>query len=543
MMKRLYELVDNFFKMLNMSDNIKQKISKTDILCLQLSLKKFLQSGKKDDAFSVYFCFSEIFNLFGQGYDNTKILLETLSDHEYHSGELLAKHRDHYSHSVYVFAIGLVIYAFDSSFRQSYLSFYKLKNNTNATFNFLKFWGLVSLFHDIGYPFELVHEQIKIYIQELWGKDNKNNPYVSYGNFKEFIKIEKNNLSFLEKNLPNAIKFKTYNDLLAYGIHLREGYDIKNITSLLTTRIIKQPKFLDHAYFSAIILAKMFVSKQKNDFEQQYLDALTAILLHNSLNKYDIRNSHSIDINEHPLSYLLILCDELQCFDRYAYGKISKKAPLAYDFQLEISNNNLNLCYTFDSYLIENKYNKNYREFHDGTFLNNLKSFISSSLKINIITKEIKKKKRAQTLGSDDNFISICELAKKIHSSFNEHCLSLTNEYISEDFGNLDLEFKLSNIEQAKSYAYKLEQINCLFSRKDLDYPIVDDFNQIKTNYKNNIEFLCREEHVRWVKEKLALGWKYVLIIKLIKKEIIKKYIKILFLMNYYQVKKNLKMN
>ena len=94
-MKTLAEWSNKFFEMLDMSDYSKPETAESDKLCFQNSMKQFLASGKKEDAFSVYFCFSEIFQVFGQGYENTKKLLEMLSDHEYHSGELLSKHRDH----------------------------------------------------------------------------------------------------------------------------------------------------------------------------------------------------------------------------------------------------------------------------------------------------------------------------------------------------------------------------------------------------------------------------------------------------------------
>ena len=44
-----------------------------------------------------------------------------------------------------------------------------------------------------------------------------------------------------------------------------------------------------------------------------------------------------------------------------------------------------------------------------------------------------------------------------------------------------------------------------------MDYPVVSDFNS--TDYgvagSDNLGFLCREEHLRWVREKLSMGWKY----------------------------------
>ena len=44
-----------------------------------------------------------------------------------------------------------------------------------------------------------------------------------------------------------------------------------------------------------------------------------------------------------------------------------------------------------------------------------------------------------------------------------------------------------------------------------MDYPVVESFKDPKIGAigSNNFEFLCREEHVRWVREKLNLGWKY----------------------------------
>lgn len=517
-MKTLSECSNKFFDLLDMSDYSKPETAESDKLCFRNVLKQFLASGKKEDAFSVYFCFSEIFHLFGQGYDNTKKLIELLSDHEYHSGELLSKHRDHYSHSVYVFALGLSIYAGDPAFRRNYLSFYNLDENGRSAYTFLKFWGMVSLFHDIGYPFQLAHEQIKTYAEEVWGKNREGNPFVSYGNFEKFIAIDEPVRKYLSEVFPDAEPFCTYNDLLAYGLKKREGYDPAAVCKKLVERVIHQPDFMDHGYFGAVILARQLFSLSEYRFDMMYLDALTAILLHNSFNKYDAPNRHPIRFEEHPLSYLIILCDELQCWDRLAYGKISKRDSIAWDFALDISENALSAEYIYDSFTVragdddaksEVVFNKNYVEMEKGIFVEKIRQYIVTPLLLDIKTVEKKKQKKTNLFASDDNFIGLCDLAKAIHASYNEHCLSLSGEFISEDFGKLDLEFKLSNIEQAKSYGRKLELINCFYSRKDLDYPIVDDFNDVETGYMNNLGFLCREEHVRWVREKLAMGWRY----------------------------------
>lgn len=513
-MNSLGQLAGRFFKILECEES-NNVFSESDLNCFSKALDTFLKSGKKSDAFVVYFCYSEIFKLFGKGYDNTQKLLETLSDHEYHSGELLNKHRDHYSHSVYVFALGLAIYACDSTYRSSFNEFYKF-SPLNQGAEFLRLWGMVALFHDIGYPFQLAHEQIKIYTTELWGK-NAVKPYVSFGNMKKFLDIDNAVSEEIRKSLNIDKTFESINDLLAYGLEKRVGYAADYISKLLLTRVVSQPEFMDHGYFSAVILAKRLFENGDFYMNAEKLDVLTAILLHNNLNKYDIKNAHAIKRDEHPLAYLLILCDELQNWDRYAYGNESRQNPIAWDAGFTISNNCISVEYLFDSYSVEEysagkqikRPNKSFEKIQNGEFVKDIYTFIDTDSRIEAFVKEKQKNKRTELYASEDNFINLCDFAKAIHASYDKHCLENGIEHINFDFASLPLEFKISNIEQAKSYAYKLELINCFYSSKDLDYPVVTDFNSTAFGEDDNIGFLSREEHARWVKEKLALGWKY----------------------------------
>ena len=560
-MKAIYDLSSMFFEGLEVDESHKTLKTSGDMICFKNALNSFLKSGRKEDAFTVYFCFSEIFNLFGKGYDNTQKLLELLSDHEYHSGELLSKHRDHYSHSVYVFALGLAIYANDSAYRYNYLNFYGLDDNAQSSFHFLKFWGMTALFHDIGYPFQLAHEQIKSYVEEVWIGDEKDEelkkeklshvPYVSYGNFQKFLAFDKSIQDRIHEAFPVADCISDIDELLAYGLKLREGYNEKLVCEKLLNRVIEQPNFMDHGYFSALILARQLFAVPELSIDKYYLDVLTAILLHNSFNKYDAPDRHPIRVSEHPLAYLLILCDELQCWDRHAYGKISKRDPIAWDINLEIFENRIIIKYFYDSYSVRTEdangkpdiiLNKNYKEMSTGTFVEKIlgsrafkvnvyvekvqeanakepdekkriklyDGYIKSALTLEVQTEEVRKPKRSKLYVSDDSFINLCDLAKAIHMSYDDHCRGYSNSHINQAFGDLPLEFKVSNIEQAKSYAEKLELINCFYSSKDLDYPVVEDFRRTTfSDFKDNLGFLSREEHVRWVKEKLAMGWKY----------------------------------
>lgn len=306
--------------------------------CLVRVLDKFCKTGKKDDAFSVYFCFCEIYGVFGKGYDSMKKLLELLSDHEYHSGGLLTKHRDHYSHSVYVFALGLALYAADK----------KLGAAFGDASEFLRLWGMTALFHDVGYPFQLAHEQIKNYTKEVWGDSAKSNPYVSFGNIDAFVAIDDSDRARLNCSLCQKRKFSDLDELFAYGLSARLGYDENKMRSFLRERVVKQPYFLDHGYFGAVTLTKQLFELPDFVLDDKRLDVLTAILLHNNLSKFDMKNSRPVSLSNHPLAYMLMLCDELQNWDRLAYGKISKQDPLAWDIEMNISDNRLDVLYLFE---------------------------------------------------------------------------------------------------------------------------------------------------------------------------------------------------
>lgn len=501
----------------------KSKLNKgaSDIDCLHRTVQQFCKSGKKGDAFSVYYCFCEIFEVFGSGYGSMNRLLEFLFDHEYYSGELLSKHRDHYSHSVYVFALGLSIYANDKTFRNTFLNFYKAENADDTSF--LYWWGLTSLFHDIGYPFQLAYEQIKAYTQSMWGEANPESPYISYDNMGMLLTLGKN---IVCEEQFSAVK--TVGELLAYGINKRLGYPLNTLLSLLNERYGHQKHFMDHAYFSAVLLLHQF-SKCAVKFTEPLLDVLTAIALHNNLNRYDINGALNTDtavpVTRHPLAYLLILCDELQDWDRTAFGYVSKKDPLAWKIDISVADGKIDVCYVFDSlYTFDTKEgeqgqegdtpvvseilreNLNYVKIASGKFLNSVKKLVRGDIELTVRTREEKKKKRTKVYISSENFINLCDFAYAIHKSYQRI-------YGGVDFDELSLDFRLSNIEQAKSYSDKLELINCFYSDRELDYPIVKRFTknaeEQNGNTRDDMGFLAREEHLRWVREKLQSGWKY----------------------------------
>lgn len=55
-----------------------------------------------------------------------------------------------------------------------------------------------------------------------------------------------------------------------------------------------------------------------------------------------------------PLSYLLMLCDELQCWDRASYGQNSRSGIYAYDFDMKFTDEGMRWIYFYDK-AYENK--------------------------------------------------------------------------------------------------------------------------------------------------------------------------------------------
>ena len=112
----------------------------------------------------------------------------------------MMKHRDHYSHSVYVFLIGLAIYRNHAGVRAAYNRKYALAEGPQAACHFLEYWGLASLFHDIGYPFEIAHQQMKAYVCKLFSDNDEDEgfaPYVSYCNIDRFASTRLGDLNEL----------------------------------------------------------------------------------------------------------------------------------------------------------------------------------------------------------------------------------------------------------------------------------------------------------------------------------------------------------
>ncbi len=525
-----------------------------DRLSFESAIGRFLSSGSREDAFDIFYCYCEIFKPFGAGYDSTGLLLEMLSEHEANASSLLMKHRDHYSHSVYVFLIGLAIYKNVPAVQRAYNDKYGLRDGKEAACHFLEYWGMTSLFHDIGYPFEIAHQQMKAYVCKL---DKNNNddygfaPYVSYRNMDEFTVSRLGNLNDL---YAKAIIERLSVSYLG-RTEIEPYYAEYSLRKTLRDRAVhenpaeKDYLYMDHAYFSGLMLAKIYLARHKSivtyeQLPQEVLDAFCAIILHNSLFKFTMRGflhtKETLRLSDRqPLAYLLMLCDELQCWDRASYGQNSRSGIYAFDFDMDFSPaGGMRWIYYYDkTYESKVLSAKSYRDMlYDGytkksgavrknrsKFVDDIDEIIAIKDVIPFFEPDVKlpdpshiidvhieeKQKRTGLYLSDSNYLNLYDFALALNGRY---AGAKTEDEMKIAFEeNLSLEYKLSNIAQAKGFAAQLESIGCFYTDRPVDYEPVTDFKTLikEPGHEDDLTKIAIAEHERWCAEKWAMGWDY----------------------------------
>ena len=523
-----------------------------DRLCLENAVDRFLKSGRKEDAFDVYFCYLE---MFVGDYEKTRRMIELLSEFEANGSGLLMKHRDHYSHSVYVFTLGLAIYESNAFFQETYRKFYDLKDRQKAACHFLQYWGLASLFHDIGYPFELPFEQVASYF-EVDGDKREERPFVAYHGLDSFIAIDEEVRASL-KEVISGRDFADTNELYAYLLADRlaatYGFTESQMLEYLTEKPTRPDKFnhyMDHAYFSASVLFKKLFGEMKCTLNRESLDALTAILMHNSLYKFCIAHYKSernirFQAKFHPLAFMLMLCDELQCWDRTAYGRNSKKELHPMGCIFDFSDNKVKAVYLFDEkemakingfkdayieWLQERPqekapalkaYSAMYiRQKGMSGFQEDIERIVDlTEMKLTVET-GLAANSRGADRGylSDSNFINLYNFAvilngrwdnaqwKQAKKAGQEEKFLADEEAMEkflESFKGLSLEYKLYNINQAKAFAGHMAKIGCFYTDKPVDFELVEGFSA------EDLVKIGVLEHQRWLQDHYAMGWIY----------------------------------
>ena len=515
-----------------------------DRLCLERELEHFIDSGIAEDAYTVYYCYLEMF--FGR-YGKSKKMVELLSEFEANGSSLLLKHRDHYSHSVYVFVLGLAIYETNEPFRRAFKTFYGFdpdaedeKTDHLAACFFLEYWGLTALFHDIGYPFELPFEQVMSYYEVNHKTRGENSLFIGYRNVDVLTKIDSETAKQFEKLYGRS--FHSVTELLSYDIARKLGKAYGFTEGYLMNVLEKKPRepekfgyFMDHAFFSAARLYVELADTFRGDLTKAHVDALSAILLHNSLYKFSIafykdhpRTKPTLKMDLHPLAYLLMLCDELQCWDRTAYGRNSRTELQPMAVQFDFSGNSIHANYLFDE---DEKgkitaYEKEYAAWKknpDPEKKPRLKAYSSMAGKDPDFQKDIERivdtslipltvecglapasRENKHIYLSVSNFLHIHDFSVALNARYSYEGKEdkVSTEQLESEFEALSLEYKLSNINQVKSFSRYLNVIHCFYT----DRPVL--FDMLREFTPEQINLFGPLEHERWIREHQSMGWR-----------------------------------
>ena len=511
-------------------------------LCLERALERFIDSGVAEDAYDVYYCYLEIF--FGH-YGKSKKMVELLSEFESNGSSLLMKHRDHYSHSVYVFVLGLAIYETNKAYRNAFKKFYRISTNEEnreadrkAACLFLEYWGMTSLFHDIGYPFELPFEQVLSYFEVDNVERGKGSLFVVYHNLDTLTRVSDPAARQFRRLYDR--EFHEITEVLAFDIAARLGAQYDFTEDKMLDILKRKPVapgdfgfFMDHAFFSACRLyCELEESIGASAIGKMHVDALSAIILHNSLFKFSIsfykdekKKKNPLRMSDHPLAYMLMLCDELQCWDRTAYGRNSRTElhPMAADF--DFSGGAIHACYYYD--IAETEKIEAFRLAYKAWEINGekgeaprLKAYSDMAEKEQRFTTDIRKivdttdidlrvvpatrkanRKSKHTFLSSSNFLHLYDFAVALHGRYRDENTPV--EELESQFEALSLEYQLSTLGRAKNFSRYLDAIHCFYTDKPVDYEMVTEFTQ------QQAAVFAPMEHERWVRDHQMMGWVY----------------------------------
>ncbi|MBR5932202.1 MAG: hypothetical protein IKZ95_09300 [Lachnospiraceae bacterium] len=515
-------------------------------LCLERELERFIDSGVAEDAYNVYYCYLEMF--FGH-YGKSKKMVELLSEFESNGSSLLMKHRDHYSHSVYVFALGLALYESNEHYRKKFKEFYQFdtdeKNKAEAAKaanTYLEFWGLTSLFHDIGYPFELPFEQVMAYFEVDNQERGKESVTIAYRSVDVLTQIGEEGKKHFEELYGRS--FSSINEILAADITAKLGGIYGFTEEYLLDVLTRKPTnpetfgyFMDHAWFSsARLFCELVESLGIEGISKTHIDALSAIMLHNSLFKFsicfykdDAKRKEPLRMELHPLAYMLMICDELQCWDRTAYGRNSRTELHPMGAHFDLSNNAIRAEYDYDREEQEkiDTFQTEYQAWENAgrkdkaprlkaysdmaekeqRFVADIEMIVNTEeMPLTVVPTTRKLDRRLKhTYLSSSNFLHLYDFAVALNGrySYQGEEKSVDTEILEEEFEKLSLEYQLSNINQAKNFSRYLNAIHCFFTDKPVDYEMVTEF------LPEHIAVFAPMEHERWITEHASMGWTY----------------------------------
>ncbi len=501
---------------------------------LRQAVLEFLEYETKETAFAVYRSFFDSYRITLEGESNPFIdLLDVLLNYEERASTLIDKQRDHYIHSVNVFILGLGFYSQNANFRAAFEAANMDKSDYPYSYDtkheeFFYRWGISALFHDVGYPIEIIGKQISKFINFATEVDSnvKIKSHLEFDNFEELNAIAevlpKGEFSqcYYDK-FPSSMSLDLLKpiDMLAHKLHISLGVELKAITTALNnfTEVMAKSGFIDHGFYSAIIVLRWYgFLIQSCNYKPDYfyfpiLDSASAILLHNYYKNVLIKppfSKGSLSPREHPIAYLLILCDELQEWNRTAYGILDKRRNLAEDASLVITENRLEMTYIDHDGELPEKFSADKEAtltklldmdalFKDG-FSVKCETTKTSVFIPRVIYQDAAIVPR-QLLGNLE------KLAAAVHDLYNQKQLERYPEkpLAHPNFSDLPDALKYSNLRQARGIEKKLDLMGW-------DIRPVGSAGKVITEIPDDVvEIHAKFEHDEWMRERLGYGWTF----------------------------------
>ncbi len=492
---------------------------------LRVALDDFLENETKENAFAVYNSFFDCFRVHLEGASFVD-LLDALLAYEEHSSVLLEKQRDHLVHSVNVFILGLSIYARNAAFREAFAGARSRTYNgarASVSEEFLYRWGLAALLHDIGYPVEIIHNQFRSFISFIGEADGNRGakPFLDYLDFSILDSISEvlYKSAFtggFTKDLPADVELDPLRPthLIACNLHTTLGVPFAAARDAVTGFLAAMQKngFVDHGFYSAIILLKWYghlIQRSGLPADMLYhpvLDSAGAIFLHNYYRNGLMKPPFSLGpltASSHPVGFLLILCDELQEWNRMAYGSKDKKRVLAATGELEIGDEEMSLYYRTFSGVMADSFGDEKAGLLNRTLA--LHDVFPRGLSL---TQTTSSEQYLEDILANDKIMArpllknLEAMAKIIHENYNKKREADGKPIEYAGWGDMPDTLRYSNIRQARGVYAKLAMCGLFVSEEPIET------SQEVTGFSpEQVERLAREEHDEWVAERLSNGW------------------------------------
>ena len=529
---------------------------------LKAGIDVFLETENEYNAFEVYQTFFMIYQITSENKSdritessivnepNTLLdLVKIMKKYEENTGDLVEKQRDHFIHSVNVFLLGLAIYAQNRKYREIFQTYvtgspYKKYYQFDGEFSheeFLYRWGVASLFHDIGYPVEIIGKQLNKFLDDsLMSISSTYDTEIAldFKDFNEFntiMKIDPNFADEFTKNYPKAKFLNMFKptDIMAQKIandfsDINVNDVVKHLDSFVD--IMGDNGFIDHGFFSAILVLNSYgyliqkYAKNHDFFFYPIVDSATAILLHNYyrnvLQKKPF-NLKALHPSRSPLAFLLILCDELQEWNRQPLGIMNRQGSQVNKMEIEITDRKLEVDYIITSGSLGLGFSQDKEKLLNqvlsmhSIFERNFTVYTRLDHENSVLRDIVKSEIQAPSI----LLRNVESLALKIHEQYIHTATTFfeekkaNGEVTPEDqkdfeektrpFEELSSHLKLANIRQARSIPIKLNIIGCELANPSDKRDAIVEFSQ------DEIIDLAMYEHDEWCEEKIGQGWTY----------------------------------